>query len=88
MKRWHNEITLMERRWHEEVEDHRDTAFGYVHQGCHCLRGMGTTRKNRPFASHSSKTCGMCAGQRQEKHRVRRAGRYQGKRELRLEFAA
>ena len=45
MRRWHQEMTLMRRRWRYEFEvNHR----GDAHAECACIRGIGYYRKRTP----------------------------------------
>ncbi len=58
MKRWHDELPLMLRRWRIEKELHRDLTFNIL-SDCHCLRGPGTMRKQRPFDCGRTE-CQLC----------------------------
>lgn len=66
MKRWHEERELMLRRWRMEVAKHEGgltEAMAPVpptgEEKCHCYRGMGTMRKQRPYGCHRAR-CGLC----------------------------
>ena len=61
MRRWHAERALMLRRWKMEMEKH-----GYDWRNpptdpnaCHCAKGIGSTRKNRPYDCGRAR-CGCC----------------------------
>lgn len=84
MKRWHEEVPLMLRRWAVEKASH---AMGALYERpplpveeyfakeerCHCLRGPGTMRKRAPGGHHHR--CYMCKGDKYEKRgRVRKEG--------------
>jgi hypothetical protein len=78
MKRWHEEVNLMLRRWRQEIKKHT-TREGRIVQGC-CLQGKGFMRKRRPYGKCApSQGCNCCdamrAQVRQEKRRERYAGR-------------
>jgi len=71
MKRFQMDRHVMVTRWRKEWEAHgRD--FG----ACHCGRGMGTMRKHRPYESHPSSSCRVCAWERTEGRKQRRRERY------------
>jgi hypothetical protein len=62
---------MMVKRWRREWESHgRD--FG----NCHCGAGMGTMRKHRPYESHPSSSCRICAIERLIARLDRRRERY------------
>ena len=52
MRRWHQERSLMLRRWAEEKRNHMEDerVFGPKHsfEQCHCSAGPGLMRKARP----------------------------------------
>jgi hypothetical protein len=59
MRRWHNEVPLMHKRWKMEMDKH-----GYDWRcpptdpdACHCAKGIGSMRNKKPL------DCGnpMCA---------------------------
>lgn len=60
MHRWHQEETLMFRRWKMEMENHsydwRCPPTG--RDVCHCTAGIGSMRKRTPNGHH--KHCLMC----------------------------
>lgn len=73
MRRWHNEVPLMTRRWRKELATHTYhpnsywSRYGYdcmappsvaCDVDCHCSRGCGTVRK-RTLSGHSH-ACLMC----------------------------
>jgi hypothetical protein len=71
MKRWHSEISLMTRRWRQELANH-DFEYGqnYPHCylappsdakgiSCHCAHGVGTMRKRTPYGCGNPR-CGIC----------------------------
>lgn len=68
MRRWHEERDLMLRRWRQELGNHTGGFLGPVKMAgqeweappvmacgidCHCARGIGTMRKQRPYESGS-----------------------------------
>lgn len=60
MRRWHQEQTLMFKRWKFEMNDH-----GYDWRNppmdpaaCHCARGIGSMRKRTPRGHH--RACLLC----------------------------
>ena len=58
MRRWHEERSLMLRRWEEEKRKHRgdDRLWGGAQDGfeqCHCSAGPGLMRKAQPWDSPS-----------------------------------
>jgi hypothetical protein len=61
MKRWHEDLPLMLRRWAVEKEKHR--FFGDVGEDCHCFRGPGLMRKRRPYACRRPR-CMLCHGEK------------------------
>lgn len=80
MKRWQEDVTVMKKRWKEEIESHRDETFGNIESNCHCLRGMGTMRKRRPYDRCSpNQHCGICEMERYEQRLKRRRIRQEGK---------
>jgi hypothetical protein len=76
MQRFQQERALMAKRWRAEWVKHGRN-FG----ACHCGAGPGTMRKHRPFESHSSKNCSLCALERDWARLKRRRERY-GAREV------
>lgn len=71
MRRWHEERDLMLRRWRQELGNHTGGVLDPVKSAgmeweappamacgidCHCARGIGTMRKNRPYGC----SCWMC----------------------------
>lgn len=74
MQRFQRERSLMAKRWRIEWRAH-GCDFGT----CPCGKGAGTMRKHRPFESHPSQSCRLCALERafarQERRRARRQGR-------------
>ena len=75
MKRWHEELPLMLRRWEVEKAKHAEMAEWQkppvtkeeylATEDCHCMRGPGTMRKRTPNG-HSHR-CWMCHGPKYEK---------------------
>lgn len=59
MKRWHEELPLMRKRWRSEQEKHRDKTFSVFDSTCHCLRGPGFMRKRRPHGCGRPR-CWLC----------------------------
>lgn len=59
MKRWHDELPLMTKRWLTEQEKHRDRTFNVIDSACHCLRGAGFMRKRRPYGCGRPR-CQLC----------------------------
>lgn len=60
MRRWHSERELMLKRWRQELGNHVYAA-GMTWQAppvmacgieCHCARGIGTMRKQRPYGGY------------------------------------
>jgi hypothetical protein len=64
MRRWHEEVGLMRRRWRMELGNHVGGFMGPEEMAnhcwlappseavgikCHCARGIGTMRKQRPY---------------------------------------
>lgn len=84
MRRWHNEIVIMKSRHRDEIENHRHHSLGYIEGDCHCLRGIGTMRKRRPYDSCSPGHCSMCESYRDEKKYASRRRRYEGRDKLLL----
>jgi len=73
----------MVKRWRQEWISHgRD--FG----NCHCGAGMGTMRKHRPYESHPSSSCRLCALERSIYRRERRTDRYAARTLIRDELRA
>lgn len=71
MQRFQLDRPVMVKRWRVEWNAHgRD--FG----NCHCGNGMGTMRKHRPYESHPSSSCGLCAHERYARLMDRRRERY------------
>jgi hypothetical protein len=72
MRRFHEEIPLMVKRWRKEWEVHgRD--FGK----CHCGLGKGTMRKHRIYEGHGpNQHCGICAIEAETKKLNKRRERY------------
>ena len=71
MQRFQLDRPVMVKRWRREWQAHgRD--FG----NCHCGLGLGTMRKHRPFESHPSQSCRLCALERNIERRDRRKLRY------------
>lgn len=64
----------MIKRWRKEWITHGRN-FG----ACHCGRGMGTMRKHRPYESHPSSTCRLCAWIRLGNRQDRRQARYEAR---------
>lgn len=72
MKRWHEEVPLMTRRWRKELATHAYhngycRRYGYDCMAppgiacdidCHCANGIGTMRKNRLDCGNVR--CGLC----------------------------
>lgn len=86
MKRWQEDINIMQRRWREEIESHRHHSQGYVEEGCHCLKGMGIMRKHRTYESCApNQHCGCCEAERSWHKTQNKKERVQGKLELRYE---
>ncbi len=64
MKRWHEERSLMLRRWAIEKDKHRPTWGRFKNSEvdgdeCHCLRGPGFVRKRKPYDCGRPR-CGVC----------------------------
>lgn len=64
MRRWHQEVEIMSKRWQEEMRNH-----GYDwrnpptdRNACHCVRGVGSMRKRTPHGHH--RHCLMCNGEK------------------------
>jgi len=70
MQRFQLDRPIMVKRWRREWEAH-----GRNFRNCHCGLGMGTMRKHKPFESHPSSSCGICAAERDETFRERRKQR-------------
>ena len=49
MRRFHNEISVMLTRWKEEKRKH--ALWGDSFEDCHCSKGPGLMRKNRPYSN-------------------------------------
>lgn len=77
MLRFQLDRAIMVKRWRIEWEKHGRN-FG----NCHCGQGMGTMRKHKPFESHPSRTCRLCAWVRVGRNKERRSDRYQARREV------
>jgi hypothetical protein len=75
MKRFQMERPLMMKRWRIEWEKH-----GGTFANCHCGSGAGTMRKHRPYESHPSSTCRICAIERLFARIDRRRERYAARR--------
>lgn len=87
MKRWQQDINLMNKRWKEEIQFHTNETFNKVESNCHCLRGMGIMRKRRPYGSCSpNQHCGCCEMERSWHKQEKKKERVQGKLELRYEI--
>lgn len=61
MYRWHNERSLMLRRWKEEMGSHR---YDWRNpptdpNACHCAQGIGSMRKRTPQGCGNPR-CGIC----------------------------
>ena len=86
MQRWQQERYLMLKRWREEVESHRDLDFGYIEEGCHCLRGKGTMRKRRPYDRCApNQHCACCEMEREENRLKIKRERREGKERCRYD---
>lgn len=67
MKRWHEEVPLMVRRWRMEIAKHEGMARRSLapvppepdDESCHCYRGPGFMRKRRPYGC-SNPRCAIC----------------------------
>lgn len=71
MRRWHapRERTIMLRRWRLELANHGyEYGWPYPHCSpappgaaagvdCHCARGIGTMRKQRPYGCGNARCC-------------------------------
>jgi hypothetical protein len=73
MKRWHEEVPLMYRRWRKELAKHGQFDYGFSHDSlappsfacnvdCHCANGIGTMRKNR--LDCGTPRCWLCHGEK------------------------
>jgi hypothetical protein len=82
MERFQRERSLMARRWRVEWRAHGGD-FGR----CPCGHGAGTMRKHRPFESHSSKTCRLCALERASARQQRRRERHGARQVIAEELA-
>ena len=68
MRRWHEERSLMLRRWKIEMDKH-----GYDwrnppdpkcdRDSCHCAAGIGSVRKKKPLDCGRPR-CGVCHGEK------------------------
>jgi len=69
MRRWHQDLPLMLRRWRDELRKYGLDPAPYLgnyrsgeltHVGiCHCERGPGVLRKRRPWDCGRAR-CGLC----------------------------
>lgn len=74
MKRFEMDRPIMVKRWRREWENH-----GHDFGNCHCGAGIGTMRKHRPFESHASSSCRLCALERMWARQKRRRQRYEAR---------
>lgn len=69
MRRWHEELPLMLRRWRDELHKHGLDPAPYLHAYrnsesaqvaiCHCEKGPGVLRKRDPWDCGRPR-CGLC----------------------------
>jgi hypothetical protein len=73
MRRFHNEISLLQRRLRLDRDKHRNPITNEI---THCNCALGTFRKKRPLDKCGNKQCSICGltriGKRLRVRRVRR----------------
>ena len=68
MKRWHDEIPLMQKRM--KMEKHKHELHGVdSFEDCHCSDGIGTMRKHTPYEGYNHRARYILACDQYEKKR-------------------
>lgn len=68
MRRWHSEVSHMQRQMRLEREKHGvqpDERDGNI---CHCLLGIGFVRKRKPYDCGNPR-CGLCHSEKWDRRR-------------------